>query len=262
MRIDAGIDGLQQRLPLAASGFQRRDFCLALAAQPSELLLLAGNFRLHVSQLLEIDQQAIDALDARALEVAVVGQHACNCAHVFLLQQQLQLLVVTQRVGRAQQHGQCFALATKGFRQLLAALVERFQFGGLRSQFRVELTDAFERCGNRGFQLAQGITGFAAFSRGGFQFLAKLADLRAHIGEFALGLLGFTRFGRILRMQAARRHASERKDRDLHGPHHQVDRSTRLRPLISDGTGMPISASTLGARSRKAPLRRRASRPR
>jgi hypothetical protein len=67
LRIDAGIDGLQQRLPLAASGFQRRDFCLALAAQPSELLLLAGNFRLHVSQLLEIDQQAIDALDARAL---------------------------------------------------------------------------------------------------------------------------------------------------------------------------------------------------
>ncbi len=222
---------------------------------------------LHVGQFAQVAAQAVDLLDLRALEVAVVGEHARDRGDVVLLQQQLEFLVVAQRVGRAQQGGERLALRLQRLFQIGAPPVELRQLALLRGDATVQGVHVLRHRGHGQFLLAQRAHRLVALAGGRALLLGQGADLGAHGVELLLGvallhgafLRGALRLVRFLRLRL-RRNRREQRQREPKATHQEAN-STRLRPLISAGCGRPISASTVGARSRSAPRCSVARRP-
>ena len=215
---------------------------------------------LQVGQLLEIGHQTVDALDPGPLEVAVIGQYAGDRIDVFLLQQQLEFLVAAKRIGRAQQHGEILALCLELVRQRRALVLEPGQFLLPLGQLGIDRAHAAEGRGDGRLGLAQRARGLVLLATG----RAQLRGQRADVGTQALeALAGFGFAGGLLRVLGLRlgEQGKQHEQARSHPAHAHQTNSTRLWPLISAGASSPIKASTVGARSRRAPSCRRALRP-
>ena len=243
---------------VGALGFQGRQVFLLLAQRRGQHVALVLDALGDRGQGLQFLQQAGDALLAVGLEIAVVGQHAGQVGHAVLGQQQLELFVAAQGVGRTHQGGQGFTLfGQAGFKPGLFKLqVAQFDFGGGDAGFGA--AQGAHGVADLGVGLTQGLAGFAAFAfeialLGGdrLDLLAQLLQLLFGGGFllFAVGRLGGGGHGR--RGQAG-------------GQHQATDQtsSTSGWPLISAGLARPSRESMVGAMSRRAPpSRRRALRP-
>ena len=251
--------------PVGIFGFQPSQPPGALAALVLQLGKLGGlalalglqrcgafaDLPLHRLQLLQFARQGADAPGALVLQVAVVGEHAVGVADPVLGQQQLERGGVADGVGRAQQRGQLPALAAQALVQLDAS---RAQFGQGDFLLLDPLPGLAQGAGGRGHPLvglAQRARGLAALA---FQ-LAPIGGHRLQLlldpGQALLGLalLVLGRRGRGRQRQRGGQH-QQRAARTRH--RHQPGCS-RLRPVISSGTGTPAMSSRVGAKSRSEP---------
>ncbi|MCW5567874.1 MAG: hypothetical protein KIS84_06555 [Dokdonella sp.] len=137
-----------------------------LLARGHDIGVLADDRALHLGELFEVAHQRIDALDARALEIAVVGEHARDRPDIVLLQQQLDLLVTTERIGRAQQRGEGLALRFERAREAGAAFLQCGQFVLLAGQAFIECTYRFRRVIDGELLFAQCARGLGMFAAG------------------------------------------------------------------------------------------------
>ena len=206
----------------------------------------------------EIDAELIDAADARALEIAVVREHARDRGDVVLLQQQLQLLVAAERIRRAQQRRERVALRLqRGFE--LRALVRRAR------RARACCASSFSSSACTSLATAATAVSFSRSARAASPrspSVARCCSASALIS--ARTASSFWRASRscaaccgsapsAARLGECARAARERERDEQRGANDQAANSTRLWPVISAGCGRSISASTVGARSRSAP---------
>ncbi len=250
---------IDELLALGTLGLELLAFGRACVARRFELGGLGADRFLHFREVFEIDAELVDAADARALEIAVVGEHARDRGDVVLLQQQLQLFVAAERVCRTQQRGERSALRLQRGFELRARGVELVEIRLLRGELLVERVDILRDLGECDFLRAQRLRRLAALAFGctlllgerlylgahGVELPARLMLLRGRfrIGPLRIGLVG-------LRMRERR---AEREQDEQRGANDQAESSTRLWPVISGGSGNPISASTVGAISRSDP---------
>ena len=188
----AGIQFSHEGAAGFTHAFQFGDALRLFGAAGIQCFALGADLLHQFGQLGQLGQQGVDAVHPVALEIAVVGHHPRQRLDAILGQQQLQLLVPTKGIGRAQQGSQRFALFAE-------ALFHRGAFGLQALQLGALLFDAGIDVAQRAAFTIHTLVGFAQRSCGiatlGIERVAyrrQLGDLLAHGNQLAL-CLSFTR---------------------------------------------------------------------
>jgi hypothetical protein len=236
---------------------------LALAAlarlRGEQFLLALLDLRGHRRQLLEFGADLADALAARALEVAVVGEHPRQVAHALLLEQHLQFLLPAQRVGRAHQRGEFGALRRQRLFQFRAPRLQREQRQLLRGDRGLRVVQVALRARHHLIDAAQLAGGRVAIAFQALLLGRQRLDLRARAGQFLLRgrlvLRGLRArgLGRLRRrVSGSASSAMPPATRPARGRCCTQRGSSSECPVISGGTGSCSRSSTVGAMSRSA----------